>query len=165
MKALMFVCAMALAAPLAAEAQMPAQTAAAPVVPTMPASIPVGSRVGEFLAGYEDGGRRDPFGSLVALRRSATPAAIDGARSRTGLSGLVLADVTVRGILRSGSTSLAILEGPNKLSFVTRVKDRLLDATVVSVDADGVVFSEQVEGSRATTQVRKSLRPAGEGIR
>ncbi len=75
----------------------------------------------------------------------------------------MLADVIVRGIVRSGSTSLAILEGPNKQSFVTRVKDRLLDATIVSIDADGVVFSEQVEGSRATTQVRKSLATGRRG--
>lgn len=164
MKALTLVFAVSLAAPLAAQGQTPAQSAAVPSLPTLASSIPVGSRVGEFPSGYDDGGRRDPFGSLVAPRRSSAPAA-EGARPRSGLAGIALADITVRGIVRNGQVMLAILEGPNKQSFVTRVKDRLLDAAVVSVDADGVVFSEQLEGSRAISQVRKSLRPAGEGIR
>ena len=72
-------------------------------------------------------------------------------------------DVTIRGVIRAGTTMMAILEGPNKQSFTIRPKDRLFDATVVAVDADGVVFSQQAEGLGAS-QVRKSLRPAGEGI-
>lgn len=157
--------ALAVAAPALVSAQTPTQSAAAPIVPAAPAVIPVGSRVGSLPSGYDDGGRRDPFGSLVTPKRSATPATIDGARPKTGLASLSLADVTIRGIVRSDKAMLAILEGPNKQSYVTRPKDRLFDATVVSIDTEGVVFSEQIEGSRATNTVRRSLRPAGEDIR
>jgi hypothetical protein len=159
--------AIALATPLAAAAQSPAQAVAtpAPVVPAVPSVIPVGSRVGLLPSAYDDGGRRDPFGSLVTPRRSATPTSIDSARPRTGLASLALADIAVTGISRVGDARLAILAGPNKQSYVARAKDRLFDAVIVSIDGDGVTFSEQIDGSRATQQVRRSLRPAGEGIR
>lgn len=111
----------------------------------MAASIPVGSRVGLLASTYDDGGRRDPFGSLVTPKRSASPASVDGARPRTGLAGLALADVVVRGVVRSGETMFALLEGPNKQSYTSKAKDRLFDATIVSIDRDGVVFSEQIE--------------------
>jgi hypothetical protein len=35
---------------------------------------------------------------------------------------------------------LAILEAPNKQSFVARLQDKLLDGYVKSIDRDGVVF-------------------------
>lgn len=159
-----FVCAGVLV-PLAAAAQTATQSAATPVVPAVPAVIPVGSRVGTLTSGYDDGSRRDPFSSLVTPRRSATPSSVDNARPRSGLASLSLGDVIVTGISKVGDMRLAILEGPNKQSFVARPKDRLFDATVVSIDADGVIFNEQIDGSRATNQVRRSLRPAGEGIR
>ncbi len=64
-----------LSAPLAAQttASVPVP-APAPMVPAAPAAIPVGSKVGTSPSGYEDGGRRDPFVSLVAAKRVSTSA-------------------------------------------------------------------------------------------
>jgi hypothetical protein len=160
MKALTVLLVIAAAAPAAAQTPS-TQAALVPVADSVPA-IPVGSRVGQLPSGYDDGGRRDPFASLIVPKR-AVSAANDGTRGRTGLGGVSLNDVTIRGVIRAGTTMMAILEGPNKQSFTIRPKDRLFDATVVTVDADGVVFSQQAEGLGAS-QVRKSLRPAGEGI-
>jgi hypothetical protein len=172
MKAMTVLLVASLATPLAAQTAPSPQAAAAPVsapaVPATPAVIPVGSRVGFTpTAGYDDGGRRDPFSSLIVPKRTmASPRDLgEGSRARTGLGSVSLSDVSVRGIVKSGTTMLAILEGPNRQSFVTRVKDRLADATVVSVEADGVVFAEQADPGMAPSQVRKTLRPAGEGIR
>lgn len=157
----------ALSAPLAAQAPTPtpapAQTTAGPIIPTAPAAIALGSRVGELMSEYDSGGRRDPFSSLVATRRTAGPAGTTG-RAPAGLAGVALADVLVRGVVRNGDTMLAILEAPNRQSFVTRVNDRLLDATVVRIDADGVVFGEQVAQGVAPNHLRKALRPAGDLI-
>jgi hypothetical protein len=155
----------ALAAPAAAQEPdpAPAQATAAPVIPTAAANIALGSRVGELISGYDSGGRRDPFDGLVTPRRaSASPA--PGTKPPAGLAGVALADVIVRGIVRNGDTMLAILEAPNRQSFVTRVNDRLLDATVVRIDADGVVFGEQVARGMAPNHQRKALRPSGELI-
>lgn len=161
---------LALAAPAAAQ-QAPATPAvpapaqaAGPVIPASAAPIAVGSRVGELMSSYDSGGRRDPFGSLVVTRRTAGGA--EGARTRppAGLAGVALADVLVRGVVRNGDTMLAILEGPNRQSFVSRVNDRLLDASIARIDADGVIFAEKVERGMAPNHLRKSLRPSGEEI-
>ena len=77
---------------------------------------------------------------------------------------MALADVLVRGVVRNGDTMLAILEGPNRQSFVSRVNDRLLDASIARIDADGVIFAEKVERGMAPNHLRKSLRPSGEEI-
>lgn len=167
MTARTFLLLVAMSAPAAAQAQepaaepesTPAQTAG-PVIPTAAAAIAVGSRVGDLPSSYDSGGRRDPFSTLVQPRRTATGA--DARKPPAGLAGVALADVLVRGVVRNGDTMLAILEAPNRQSFVTRVNDRLLDATVVRIDADGVIFGEQVERGMAPNHLRKSLRPSGD---
>jgi hypothetical protein len=136
--------------------------------------LPLGTRVGNGPVSapaspgspiYDDGGRRDPFVSLLVTKKtSAQPAA----RVIPGLAGVSLADVAVKGIIHNGATVLAVLEGPGGKSFVAHAKDRLHDATVKAIDADGVVFVEQqvdVLGAVHTRDVRKSLRPIVEGDR
>jgi hypothetical protein len=163
-----------LAMAVTARAQTPAEVPAAAPAPALavrpdappppaPATIPIGTRVGMLPSNYEDGNRRDPFTSLVAPKASAASPRPSSGRNVSGIADLVLADVTVRGIVRSGPTMLAILEGPNKQSFVARPDQKLRDATVQSIDAGGVVFVEQAAGMRPMS-VRKTLRPSGEDI-
>jgi hypothetical protein len=148
---------------LAAALPAGAQTTANPTLPALDPAITVGMRVGLPLSGYEDGGRRDPFASLIMPKRTASPTS-DG-RPRTGLAAVALADVTVRGIVRHGERSLAILETAGKQSFVARPKDRLLDASIQAIEADGVVFVESSTGPGTPNRVRKALRSAGEDVR
>jgi hypothetical protein len=153
MKALAIV--FVLATPAAAMAQSPvSHTTPGPVEST----VAVGMHVGSLPETYDDGGRRDPFASLVAPKRAASNA------PRTGLAGLAMADVTVRGIVRHGQSMLAILEAPGKQSFVARLNDRLLDGSIKSIDSAGVVFLE-ASGHRNAQEVRKALRSAGEDAR
>jgi hypothetical protein len=164
-KTLVMVLVLGTAAPVLA--QTPESAASAPAaLPNMavPAAIPLGSRVGEIPTTYEEGGRRDPFSSLVVKRTSAGVMGAIG-RPRTGLASIALADVSVRGIVRSGSVMMAVLEGPNKRSFIAKTKDLLLDATVSSIDPAGVVFAAVVDPGMAPNHVRKALRPAGEEVR
>lgn len=168
MTARVVVLSLALAAPALAQeapATLPeAPQTAGPVIPATPAAIPVGSRVGELMSSYDSGGRRDPFGSLITPRRNTGTGDGPSERPPAGLAGVALADVLVRGVVRNGDTMLAILEGPNRQSYVSRVEDRLLDATVVRIDADGVIFGERVERGMAPNHLRKSLRPAGDQV-
>ncbi len=140
-----------------------AQTPEAPAAPApAPASIALGTRVGVTPTNYDEGNRRDPFSSLIAV-----PSRTAGGESGPvikGLHGVVLADITVRGIVKSGSQVLAILEGPNRQSFVARLNDRLRDASIQSIDQAGVVFAEQASPGMRPNSVRKAIRPAGEDI-
>ena len=130
--------------------------------------LPLGTRVGSATStsGYEDGGRRDPFVSLVASKKNATGAA--ATRLRPGLAGVAVADIAVKGIIHNGTAAIAILEGPGGKSFIARNKDHLQDAVVKSIDADGVTFVEQVVdaiGAVHSRDIRKPLRPGAEVVR
>jgi Tfp pilus assembly protein PilP len=128
--------------------------------------LPIGSRVGNDMpaqipapGGYDPAGRRDPFVSLVAPKRGVPTPTVS--RPKAGLSGVVLADVAVKGVVQNGRTVFAVLEGPGGRSFVARSRDRLQDATVKTIDADGVTFVQQVVdvmGAPHARDVRKSLR-------
>ncbi len=132
--------------------------------------VRVGMRVGDPPAsvdviGYDSGGRRDPFVSLVLPRRpTPTQAAQTGPRP-TGLAALSINDTQIRGIVRHGDDMLAIAQGPDNQSFVLHVKDRLFDADVKAIDGQGVLFIERLEGAggRTPREIRKPLRPAAEG--
>ena len=127
------------------------------------AQIPVGSFVGVPTSGYDSAGRRDPFVSLVTPKRLNAPVPTGAERSSgTGLRSIALADADVTGIVRRGDTMMALLQGPDRQSFVARVKDRLADAVVKRIDATGVVFTEVVEpGTGLRPQdIRKALRGA-----
>jgi len=166
MKALTLMFILGVAAPIAAQTPGASQTAAAPTstVESVPEPIHIGSHVGDLPTGYEGGGRRDPFTSLIVKRTASNIRGVDGSRARTGLSNVALADVTVRGVIRSGAVAMATLEGTNKQSYTVHPKDRLLDAVVIRIDADGVLFADETAGN-TPAQVKKSLRPAGEDIR
>jgi len=139
------------------------------VAATVPAAAQTaaGTAVGSASAGsgYETAGRRDPFMTLVAPRRPA-PRSVPAPplRPRAGLAALALADVSVRGVLRAGDVMMAILEGPDKKSFNAKVDDKLADASIKAIDAQGVVFVVRPDGA-SPVEVRKALRSAAEVIR
>ena len=137
-----------------------AVTAAGPAL----AQIPVGTRVGEapIPTGYDSGGRRDPFSSLIAPKRPL-PGQMFG-KVMTGLKTFAVADVTVTGVVKWGQSWMAILENADKQSYVAHVKDAIADATIKSIDSQGVVFVEAFQpGSTARPQeIRKTLRRAAE---
>lgn len=129
------------------------------------AQTPV-TRVETAAGGYDMAGRRDPFVTLVTPRRPSVnaPSSAVPMRPRTGLAALSLADVSVRGVLKSGDRMMAILEGPNKQSFNAQLDDKLADASVKLIDQQGVVFVVRPDGT-SPVEIRKALRSAAEVIR
>lgn len=140
---------------------------AAPVAAQVPATtIPIGTKVGESSPGsYESLSRRDPFVTLITPKRPTSPN--QQQRLGTGLASFFVSDVTVTGIVKGPSSMMAIVQSVDKQSYVAKVKDRLADAVVKSIDATSVVFVEVPEpGSFAKPrEIRKMLRPIDEVIR
>jgi hypothetical protein len=136
---------------------------AAPAAAQVPATtIPIGTKVGESSSGsYESLGRRDPFVTLIAPRRSASPTQ---PRTGTGLASFFVNDVSVTGIVKGPAGMMAILQSVDKQSYVAKVNARLADGIVKSIDAGGVVFIELGEpGSFAKPrEIRKVLHPLDE---
>jgi hypothetical protein len=136
------------------------------------AQIPIGTRVGTppsgSASGYDDGGRPDPFVSLVRPKSSAPNSS--GITPKNGmLVTLSVADVKCTGVMRvSARYHSAILQGSNQMSYLVKPQDRLLDGVVKSIDALGVVLLEHttdITGAVEGHEVRKLLHPAAEVIR
>lgn len=141
-----------------AATSLSAQTPAPPAPKTPPAAKE-----------YSDGGRRDPFVSLIAPRVAPTaPAAASRPKSipGAGLSGLAVSDVTVKGLIKSGATYIALLQGPDGRTYMAKREDRLQDGVVTRIESDGVVFTERLSDSAGmvhTRDVRKALRAVVSG--
>jgi Tfp pilus assembly protein PilP len=155
-RAILLIAVLGLAAPALAQDRLP--------IGTHVGSGPGASAPGSIAPStYTEGARRDPFVTLMVPKKTNSSAP---ARPVLGLAGVALVDIAVKGIIHNGVTMLAVLEGPGGKSFVARTKDRLQDATVKTIDADGVVFVERVVdavGAVHTRDVRKSLRLNAEG--
>jgi Tfp pilus assembly protein PilP len=130
------------------------------------APLRIGTRVGAEVpvetSGYDSAGRRDPFASLIVARPVASEGAV---RPRaTGLAGLAVADVSIKGVITSGQTWVAIVAAPDGTTYLARPNDRLHDAVVRRIDRDAVVFLAQVPdaaGVARPREIRKGLRPSG----
>lgn len=110
---------------------------------------------------YDAAGRRDPFVSL--LGRGNDPRSM--ANRPSGLAGVLIDEVTVKGILRDRSGFIAMLQAPDNKTYTVRPGDRLLDGTVKTIAADAVVFSQDVNDPLSIVkqrEKRKTVRPGGE---
>jgi Tfp pilus assembly protein PilP len=114
--------------------------------------------------GYDAGGRRDPFVSLVAPKPAAVaPRPTAAPRPGAGLAGIAVSDVQLKGVIRSGANFVAILEAADGRTFLAKRSDRLMNGVIKGIESGAVVFSERVEdaaGAVRVRDVRKALRAA-----
>lgn len=149
----LFVVATGLAVTAAVAAQQPAPAPAAPAAPPALESAAYA---------YDPAGRRDPFVSLLAR---GTDARSPGNRP-AGLSGLLIGEVTVKGIVRDRSGFIAMVQGPDTRTFIIRSGEKLMDGTVKAITAETVVFSQDVNDPLSLVkqkEIRKNVRSADGG--
>ena len=150
-------------------------TVAAQVPPVAPAPPPlstlkIGTRVGlPVTSGYDDGGRRDPFVSLIVERPPSVATGSDSMEARAkGLAGVSVVDASVKGIITSGDKWLAIIAGPNGVMYLAHANDRLHDGSIRRIDRDAVVFLAKVAdvtGKLISREVRKGIRASTGDLR
>jgi len=147
----------------------PAQTAAASTTPrpTPPATAattpatPATTTRPEDRAAYDPSGRRDPFVSLTSRGDAPLPRA----GRPTGASGLLISELSIRGVLRTNGRLLAIVQAPDQKTFTVRPGDALFDGTVKVVSADAVIFLQRVDDPLSPVkqrEIRKPLRTSEE---
>jgi Tfp pilus assembly protein PilP len=151
-----------LSPPAHAQAAAPPATTPAPA-PVTPAADNLPSPPRDFV--YSAAGRRDPFQTLT---RGASAVVAPSAASRpSGAAGLLVEEVTVKGIVRSAGAYVAMVSGPaSGQSFTVKAGARLFDGTVQSVSASEVVILQQVTDPlslQKQREVRKRLRTQEEG--
>jgi len=106
---------------------------------------------------YRSEGRRDPFLSLIGT--GDVPR--EGSRKADGPAGLSVGEISVRGIMLSKGALVAMIQGPDRKTFIVHQGDKLLDGTIKSVTPQGLVFVQEVNDPLSlikTREVRKMLR-------
>jgi type IV pilus assembly protein PilP len=99
---------------------------------------------------YNPEGRRDPFVSLVG--RGADPKDVKGVG---GVPGLLVNEITVKGVIRGTSGYLAMIQSPDHKTYIIRSGDRLADGSVKTITQDGVVFSQDVHDPLSLVKQRE----------
>ena len=138
------------ARPAGPEAQAPAPTApTAPAPPTPPANY-----------AYSVDGRRDPFVALLGNTGKKPTGPVTAARAE-GVAGIVTDELSVKGILQSQGTWVAMVAGPSGKVYTVHPGDRLADGTIRGITPQFVLIVQQVNDPLSLEkqrEVRKFLR-------
>jgi Tfp pilus assembly protein PilP len=115
----------------------------------------------EDRAAYDASGRRDPFVSLMSRGETTLPT---GGRP-VGTKGLLIGELSLRGILRTRGALLAIVQAPDNKTYTVHPGDSLFDGTVKVVANDAVIFVQRVDDPLSPVkqrEIRKTLRTSEE---
>ena len=105
-----------------------AQSAAAAAAPALTPTAPK----------YEPGGRRDPFESLEV---------------KAGSDRATVAAAKLTGVVRSGSSALALVETSDGIGYILKPGDTLADGRLVEINANTVVFAIVPKPGSTTNKV------------
>jgi hypothetical protein len=109
---------------------------------------------------YDSRGRRDPFVSLaLGLNISMDP-------RPPGLSGMLIQEVSLHGIVKTSEGYIAMIQGTDNKSYFARVGERLYDGTIETIDGGKVVFLQEINDPLRIEKfhrIEKSLHPVEEG--
>ena len=76
-----------------------------------------------------------------------------------GLPGLLIGEVTVKGVLKDRVGFIALLQAPDRKTYNVRVGDKLFDGTVKSINQEKVVFSQDVNDPLSLVKQREVPKP------
>lgn len=110
---------------------------------------------------YDARGRRDPFISL-ALGLNILPPE----ERIPGLGGMLIQEVSLRGIVRTSEGYVAMIEGTDNKSYFAREGERMYDGTIEAIDSEKVVFRQEINDPlriEKFQRLEKWLHPLEEG--
>jgi Tfp pilus assembly protein PilP len=142
-------------------AQTPAQPASPPPAvgasPAQPAAKPAPPSPPQESFAYESGGRRDPFVNLLGTGSEPRLAS----RRGDGTAGLIVAEITVSGIVQTRGSLVAMVQGPDKKTYLVHSGDKFLDGTVKTITPQGLIIVQEVKDPLSLVkqrEIRKQLR-------
>ena len=148
---LSLLCSSAVGAQAPSQPAKPAAPAPAPPQTSAPSAPPPETYT------YQAEGRRDPFLSLVGTGNEAKPSSKRG----EGSAGLAVSDISVRGIMQSRGSLVAMVEGPDKKTYIVHQGDKFLDGTIKSITPQGLIVEQEVNDPLSLVkrrEIRKLLR-------
>ena len=139
-----------------------AATKVAAKAPEQPAAEPAVAEI-ETTAGpdeysYKPDGRRDPFLGLVATGGSDVHATV---KRSDGVGGFLVGEISVRGVMQSRSSLVAMIKGPDNKTYLIHQGDKLADGVVKTVTPQGLVVVQDISdplSAQKQREVRKLLR-------
>ena len=106
---------------------------------------------------YRAEGRRDPFQSLIGTGSDTEVTS----RRGEGPAGMVLGEISVRGIMQSRGSLVAMIQGPDTKTYIVHAGDKLLDGTIKTITPQGLIVIQEVNDPLSLVkqrEVRKLLR-------
>jgi Tfp pilus assembly protein PilP len=79
----------------------------------------------------------------------------------SGAAGLALSEISVRGIMQSRGSLIAMIQGPDNKTYLIHPGDKLADGVVKSVTPQGLIVVQQISDPlsiQKQREVRKLLR-------
>jgi Tfp pilus assembly protein PilP len=107
---------------------------------------------------YQPDGRRDPFLSLVG---TGSDPRSSSSRKTEGPAGMTLAEISVRGVMESRGTLVAMIQGPDNKTYIVHQGDKLLDGTIKTITPQGLIVVQEVNDPLSLVkqrEIRKLLR-------
>jgi Tfp pilus assembly protein PilP len=107
---------------------------------------------------YQPDGRRDPFLSLVG---TGSDPRSSSSRKTEGPAGMTLAEISVRGIMQSRGTLVAMIQGPDNKTYIVHQGDKLLDGIIKTITPQGLIVVQEVNDPLSLVkqrEIRKLLR-------
>jgi Tfp pilus assembly protein PilP len=107
---------------------------------------------------YASEGRRDPFLSLIGTGGGDPK----GAPKRTdGPPTFLVGEISVRGIMQTRATLVAMVQGPDNKTYLVHQGDKLADGVIKTVTPQGLVVVQDISDPlsiQKQREVRKLLR-------
>lgn len=137
---------------LASAAQKPAKSAAPAAKPKATAPAAEKPKPAPAKAAAPSG-KRDPFVSLAVVRAQQI-----GASCGTGKRCLVIDQIDLKGVVKTPSGMIAMVENPAKKAYFLRENDPVFNGYVVKITLDSVIFKESSMDNQGRTQTRDVVK-------
>ena len=99
------------------------------------------------------GKQRDPFVSPIVRSNGNISAGCD-----TGKRCLVVDQIVLKGIVKSASGFIAVVENPAKRAYFMRENDPVFNGKVMKITGDTVVFQEQTTDKLGKQSMREVVK-------
>ncbi len=106
---------------------------------------------------YNSEGRRDPFVNLLGTGSEPRAASKRG----EGAAGMMVSEISVRGILQSRGALVAMVQGPDNKTYIVHQGDKFLDGRIKTITPQGLIIIQEVNDPLSLVkqrEIRKLLR-------
>ena len=111
---------------------------------------------------YDPAGRRDPFLNLLGAGSNTRVTR----RGGEGAAGLSVGEISVRGILQSRGSLLAMVQGPDNKTYLVHQGDKFADGTIKAITPQALIIVQEVNDPLSLVkqrEIRKQLRSVEDG--